>query len=157
MAKTLKLEDATARKLYPGADSVLKAILEETFGKEFFKEKLIDRINSLDDIYKELGRKKPTIDDYKHLPQIKRERALNTQYIDDSAECLNEGVIMDFTNRNQRKYYNYFERTSSGWVLSFVRFNCYGSAVGSGFYFKDEETSRFAAKLLIKEYNKVLE
>lgn len=44
--KTLKLEDNTARKLYQTGTSELKTVLEESFGKNFFSQKITDRINS---------------------------------------------------------------------------------------------------------------
>jgi len=50
MIKTLKIEEETARKLYSTADKELKSILEESFGKDFFNLKIIDRIKDFNDI-----------------------------------------------------------------------------------------------------------
>lgn len=157
MAKTLKLEDNTARRLYKTASQEFKELLEENFGKDFFKESIIARLNSIDDVYKELGRTKPTLEDYKHLPAKKRERALYSQYIDDTTELVNEGWEPDFDNQSQYKHYPWFEKKRSGWVLYFVCYYNYGSSLGAGFYYKDEKTVRelCAKPFVIEMYSKI--
>lgn len=154
--KSLTISDITAKQLYPTASTEFKIILEETFTKEFFNQKLIDIVKTIDDVYKHLGRKKPTILDYKFLHEQKRERALNTQYIDDISELFNEGWIPDFTNHNQYKYYNCFEKKDSGWVFVGCSHLIYGSSLGFGFYFKSREISQYCGKQFLDIYSKIL-
>lgn len=118
---------------------------------------LFESIDNIDDVYKELGRNKPTLKDYSFLPKEKRERALNSQYIDDISELFNEGWIPNFDNRQQYKYYPYFIKESSGWRLDVVSFQSFSSFCGSGFYFKDRESATFCANKFLDIYKKVLD
>jgi len=155
---SLVIDSSKAKLLYKNADTSLKTILEETFGKEFFSEKLIDRINTIEDVYKELNRKQPILSDYKFLPVEKREKAMCNQYAEDISEVFAEGLKFDFTNLNQRKYYNWYEKKQNSWVLDSVLYGCLCSVFVSGFYFKDEETAKHCAnKFLDSVYSKVLE
>lgn len=155
--KTLVLNEDTARTLYPTSSKEFKIILEETFGKKFFSLKLTDTVKTLDDVYTRLNRLKPILSDYYFLPEEKQERALNTQYIDDIAELFNEGWKPDFKDKNQYKYYNWFERKSSGWVFDFYYCRSDYSSVGSGFYFKNSELATYCGNQFLDIYSKVLE
>lgn len=42
--KTLQIDEANARKLYPKATEAFKTMLEDSFGKDFFSQKITDRI-----------------------------------------------------------------------------------------------------------------
>ena len=50
MKKTLELDDNTARKLYPTAAPEFKELLEQNFGKDFFRDKITDRITSYESV-----------------------------------------------------------------------------------------------------------
>lgn len=119
--------------------------------------KLIDIVKTIDDVYACLGRTKPEVSNYDFLPLESRERALNEQYIIDMILLFNEGWIADFTNSSQRKYYVWFERKASGWVVldvSFLAVAC--SGCGSGWYYKDEATAKYCSKQFLSIYNKAL-
>lgn len=119
---------------------------------------IFEIVDNIDDIYKELGRSKPTIKNYTHLPESKRERALNLQYIDDIYELFNDGWIIDWNNSNQYKYYPYFRKNGSGWSLGGVGAVSvsFGSAVGSGFYGKNKEIVNFIVSKFLDIYIKTL-
>lgn len=156
MKKQLLLEDTIARQLYKTADPSFKVLLEESFGKDFFSDKLINRIKSIDDIYTELGQKAPLISNYLFLPYEDREQAVYLQYQLDISKCFNQGWKPDFTNHNEYKYYIWWERKSSGWSLSEVdSYYCY-SALGAGFYFKKREDAEYCAKLFADIYKATL-
>lgn len=55
MKKKLKLSEESALRLYPTAAQEFKEILEETFGKEFFSQKITDRIKNYEDVCDILG------------------------------------------------------------------------------------------------------
>lgn len=157
MGKTLVLDETTVKSIYKTASKSLKEKLEGKFGKKIFLPSLKERVNSIEDVYKELGRYMPTVNDYKFLPKEKRERALNSQYIDDIAELFNDGWKPDFLNNNQYKYYPYFRKNSSGWFLCVVFGYNDGSSLGSGFYFKDKDTANLVVSKFMAIYSKVLD
>lgn len=155
--KTLTLDLITAKKLYPTASSELKIIFEENFGKKSLIDKLIDRITTIEEVYEELGRKMPTLKDYKFLPEKKQVKALNTQYIEDISELFNEEWVPNFLNPKEYKYYPYFERNTSSWLVSYCGYRNYYSFMGSGFYYKDSEIALYCGNQFLDIYSKVLD
>jgi len=146
MKKTLALEDYTARSLYKIADSNFKTILEDTFGIDFFVTKLSDRIKTLGNVYNELNQIPLKISDYLFLLEKDREQSLYIQYQLDIIKCFNQGWKPDFTNIHEHKYYLWWERKRTGWLLGGVGICQYGnSALGAGFYFKNREDAAFCA------------
>src|SRR6185369_16767828 len=144
--KTLKLEDSTARLIYPTAPSELKKILEETYGKDFFSQKIQDRVKTWDDVLEILGKDEDAITPYKK-PKDKRERSINAfAKIQAISEVLNEGWVPDFNNTSQYKYYPYFQKKSSGWVLcSYGDYRGY-SFLGSGCFYRTSDLALYAGK-----------
>ncbi len=62
----------------------------------------------------------------------------------------------DFNNRNLTKYYPYFEKASSGWLLHLVYHYGY-IAYGAGvFYYKERNTANIISKKFIDLYNQYL-
>lgn len=79
-------------------------------------------------------------------PLLKLEKHSNADFkINIISELFNEGVILNWLDRNQPKYYILFERKASGWVVGVVLDDRYVATAGSGFYFKDRETAQFVA------------
>ncbi len=124
---------------------------------QFLTSNLCDIVKNIDDVYRLLGRYKPTESNYSFLPIYKIEKALNTQYITDITELFNKGWKPDFTNSSEYKYIPYFERKGSGWVLILVHISVAFSFDGSGFYYQKKEDAEFCAKLFLDIYSKVLE
>lgn len=155
--KQLIISESTAKQLYKNGSSEIKQILEDTFDKSFFNEKLIETVKTIEQVYDKLDRKIPTLNDYKFLPVEKRERALNNQFIDDISELFNEGWKPNFNDTTQYKYYNWFKKVNGGWVF-FVcwRYCCIVSGLPFGFYFKDSVTAEYCGKTFLDIYSKVL-
>ena len=61
--------------------------------------------------------------------------------------------IPDFSNTNQRKWYNWFEKKSSGWLLYVVVYGFGFAVCGFGFYYETEEKARHGAKYFKQYYN----
>lgn len=142
---TIKLEDSTARQIYKTAAPELKRILEESFPKGFFSTKITDRIDDFSDILKELGKTLDEVIPWKN-PKTKEQKSQNAlAKIQCITEVYNERVQIDFNNDNQRKWYLWWERKSSGWVLDWVSCICSFALVGFGCYFTSEENARDAA------------
>lgn len=157
MSKTLKLDDSTAKRLYKTADAELKVILEESFGKRFFSDKLIDRIKTIEDIYEQAGIERADVIPYNN-PKNKLERQLNAVVdINYITKVLNEDdKFPDFKDKNQYKYYLWFEKRSSGWVVGCYAVVLGRSGLGSGFYFKDSVTALFAGSKFLSIFKDYL-
>lgn len=110
---TLKIDDSTARKLYPAAAPELKSILDESFPKGFFNMSIIDRTPTVEDALTIAGK---TIQGLTRATDSKHETAL--RIIEAVIEVLNEGVKVDHSNDDQTKYEPYF-RHQPGLGLSY--------------------------------------
>lgn len=113
-------------------------------------------VKTIEQVYELLERDMPTIDNYKHVPTYKRERALYSQYIDDISELFNRGWKPNWTNSSEYKYYPYFEFRGSRWVFYDFGSILDCSFLGSGFYYKDQKTSDYCGTQFIDIYSKVL-
>lgn len=144
--KTLQIEESTAKKLYKTAAPEFKTLLEENFGKAFFSQKITDRIKTWGDIEIELELDTNEEIPYKY-PKSKRQRSINAFFkIQKISEVLNEGWVPNFNNSKEYKYYSYFVKTPSGWVVAGDYCSCFCSAtVGFGCFFKSSEIALYAA------------
>jgi hypothetical protein len=157
MKRKIEIEESEARILYKIADSTWKKVLENTFGKEFFSDKLINRIKTINDVYKELGRRMPTISDYSFLPLYQQEYSLNLQYITDISELFNEGWVTDWINYNQYKYYSYFKKVGGVWSFYICICDINFAYRPAGFYFEKKENAEYCGKQFLKIYSKILD
>ena len=53
--KTLQISEQKARELYKSGSGELRSILEESFGKDFFSQKITDRVKTYEDACRELS------------------------------------------------------------------------------------------------------
>lgn len=154
--KTLRLEESTAKKLYKTADADFKVILEESFGKEFFSTKITDRIKTWKDVLMEACLEEEDVIPFSR-PKNKKQRAINAfAKIQLISEVLNEGKEMDFTNRNSYKYYPYFERTASGWVVNYSCGSYCYSILGFGLTYSTNELALYAGNQFLEIYKDYL-
>lgn len=58
----------------------------------------------------------------------------------------NKEWIIDFDNRNQTKYYPWFEKKSSGWLLYTVGVSSYSSDVPAGLFYCKRNTAKIISK-----------
>lgn len=96
---TLKLDDNTARKLYPTAAPEFKSILDESFPAGFFNQSIIDRTPNVEAALAIAGK---TIAGLTRCTDSPRETAV--RIIETVIEVLNEGVKADHSNSAQDKY-----------------------------------------------------
>lgn len=114
---TIKLNDSTARSIYPTADANLKKILVESFGAAFFSQKITDRIKTFEDACKEIGEPPATI---LHCDDTTDEAAYKKLKV--IVNALNEGWKPDWNNTSEYKYYPWFEyKKGIGFVLPRLR------------------------------------
>ena len=151
MSKTLTLTEAAARRLYPGASGEFKTLLEENFSKEVFTGKITDRVKSIEDAFNELG---IVMDTVISDSCSKDETAYRKLKI--GAKALNEGWTPNWDDKNEPKYYPWFEYSKGGFSLAGVG-GCYQrSHVGSRLCFRTRELAEHAAKAFSQEYNDFL-
>ena len=149
MAKTLTLTDKQARDIYPTAAPELKTILESSFSKEFFSQKITDRVKTFEDACNVLGvtpsfTSIDTSDEiaYKKLKIIVR--------------ALNEGWQPNWNNSGEYKHYPWFYMDPKrGFVLYYVYCNLTYSSVGSRLCFRSEELAQYAATQFVDLYKQL--
>lgn len=59
---TLQISKEKAKELYPTASTEFKTMLEETFGKDFFRVSIMDRVKSFEDAYRMRNNYSPSPD-----------------------------------------------------------------------------------------------
>lgn len=72
------------------------------------------------------------------------------------AQVLNEGVKIDYSNTNQKKWQPYFKWNGAGFGFSPSDYDCDHTAASVGVRFASEGISDFAGRKFIKEYNEYL-
>lgn len=151
--KTLQIDETNAKKWYKDATPEFKAMLEDTFKKEFFSDKITDRIKTYEDACHELGESMLnelsgyinglTLDEicYRQLKMI--------------TEALNEGWTPDWSDGDQPKYFPYFYTGSSSGFAS-ESTDCYYSrpvaGCGSRLCFKTRELAEYAGRQFVDLY-----
>lgn len=129
-----------AKKMYPTASPEWKATFEATFGKEFFSQKITDRVKTFADACNVLG---IDPDDVVHSADETDDQAYKKLKV--IARALNEGWEPNYNNDNQPKWYPWFYLDSPGFRLRGVRYGAPVTAVGARLVFKSEELAKYAA------------
>jgi len=144
--KTLQIDGDKAKSLYPSSSPEFKAMLEDSFGKDYFLEKITDRVKSYEDACRIL---KVDIDE--NLVRVSSELDRDSKSIKAYAKliiiarALNEGWVPDWNNSNQYKYYPYFDMRS-GAVFYYVGFFINVTAVGSRLCFSSEKLAKYSGE-----------
>jgi len=151
--KTLQINESNARRLYNNAAPEFKTTLEDTFGKEFFSQSVIDRVKSYEDACREHGEE--PMNEVKLMTSGFTADEINYRKIKTITKALNEGWTPDWTDHNQKKYYPYFEVSSSG-VFAFYGTYYYCSATnagsGSRLCFKSDALAKYAGSQFTQTY-----
>jgi len=151
--ENLKIDKTKAKSLYKEASKEFKVMLEDTFGKDYFSDKITDKIKTWEDVCEILNINSISSLPYKN-PKNKQEKSLNALFkIQKISEVLNEGWVENWCDDNQYKYYPYFNRrVSSGWVMCSYRCNCYDGVLSFGSYYKSSDLALFAGTQFIDIY-----
>lgn len=154
MNRKLEITEEDAKKEYKSASPVIKKILETSFGKDFFKEKISDKIQTFSDILRELN-----IEDavpYKGSRLTELEKSLNAQWrASKIAEVYNRGKIFNWNNSSQYKYFIYSALNGVSRVLCVYFWGFYvGCPAGLAFY--DINDAKDAMKKFPEIYNDFL-
>ena len=151
--KTLQISEQNARKLYKDATPEFKVALEDTFGKAFFSESIMDRVKTYEDACLELGEKPLDESIFKLLSFTDDE--ITYRKIKTITRALNEGWKPDMLNTDQYKWYPWFKVSSGGFVFGDAF--CVLSAALAGFAsrlcFKSDELAPYAGKQFLQLYS----
>lgn len=164
---TLKIADSKARELYGKANPELKQILEDSFPKGFFSQKVTDRIKGWEDVCKEKGLH-PVNDLPFPAPKNDHQEGTNAFFICTLArEVLNDGFRSLFgKNTRYILYPDVIEDSCrpSGFRLSFddLTYAFAFTFVGARLEFVDRPTAKhffdcflpYYEKLMLIDYNK---
>lgn len=154
--ETFSVEKSFILEAHKSACNDWKKRIEQQF-PDAFPKKLTERIKSFDDILKISGKTESQVLPYRN-PQNKNEIAINAYAkIQLVSEVLNDGWVADFNNQNEAKWYPWFEKKSSGWVLGSCGYcDCLYAAAGAGCFYKSEELALFAGKTFLDVYKEYL-
>ncbi len=143
----LKVIKNNALKAYNDTDEKGKKLLVNLFGDKVFSQKITDRVKTFEDSCNVLGIEHVVKVDTIGLPKDEISIIAYAKLII-IARALNEGWTPDWGNRNQYKYFPWFEmnQAGSGFSRSYYD-NWYSDAgVGSRLCYKSEELASYAGK-----------
>lgn len=142
----IEVEDSVINEAYSAANDAQKKLLTKFFTIKTPK-KIIEQIKDLKDVFRLTGKKQTDVLPYKK-PANKAQKSQNAlALIQVITEAYNQGEIPDFSNREQRKHFIWWEKNSSGaWVLYVVYYCYFNACLGFGCYFLSEEAALDAAK-----------
>lgn len=144
--KTLQIDETKAKGLYATATPEFKEMLHDSFGKDFFTQKITDRLKTFSDVCEVLGVDQDEFNeecyDNDYTPDEKAYRQLKL-----IAKALNEGWTPDWKNRNEAKYFTWFEidqKTGTGFADVDYGGWCTDAIVGSRLCFRSRELAEYA-------------
>lgn len=154
--KALQIEATKAKLLYPSASSEFKAMLEDSFGKDFFSGKITDRVKNYNDACIELGLIPETDESLNKLGFTKDEIAYRKLKV--IAKALNEGWVPDWSDDDQYKYYPWlvYSNSSAAFRFYLTTYAVTAADVGSRLCFKTRDIAAYAGTQFIDIYNDYL-
>lgn len=149
--KTLQISEQKARELYRSGSCELKSILEESFGKDFFSQKITDRVKTYEDACHELSTS--PLDENKLMELGLTKHDIAYQKLATIVKALNEGWVPDVCDDWVYRWYPWFATNGSPSSFAFdaSSYN-YASAIagsGSRLCLKNKELSEYCGKQFI--------
>lgn len=150
---TLTLDEKTAKKLYPSAVPEFKAMMEHTFGKQTFSQKITDRVKTFEDAC-EINGINPEHARFTTgtVYSIAHERLVEI------IKALREGWTPDWNNKNQAKWSPWFWMDSPGFRFDDSYYYCAAATSngGSRLVLQSKELSDYVANQFLNEYKNML-
>lgn len=154
---TLKIDDSKAKELYRNpTPEFIKQVLEDSFPKGFFSEKITDRIKTYEDALKEIKITSllPILNYETTNKEVLSIIALAKLTI--IAKALNEGWKPNWNDSNENKYFPVFNMSGFGFSYSdYVNLRTF-SYCGSRLCFKTRELSDYSGKQFESLYKDLL-
>ena len=150
--KTLQISEQKARELYKSGSGELRSILEESFGKDFFYQKITDRVKTYEDACRELSMN--PLDENKLMKLGLTKHDIAYQKLVTIAKSLNEGWVPNVCDNSVYRWYPWFVTNGSPSSFAFGdsccvdAYACAGS--GSRLCFKNKELSEYCGKQFIE-------
>lgn len=149
--KTLQISEQKARSIYNTGNSELKSILEDSFGKDFFFQKITDRIKTYEDACTELGIN--PLNETKLIELGLTKHDIAYQKLATIIKALNEGWVPDVCDDNVCRWYPWFYPNGSPSSFAFDGSN-FGSShayagSGSRLCLKSKELSDYCGSQFI--------
>lgn len=150
--KTLQISEQKARELYKSGSGELRSILEESFGKDFFSQKITDRVKTYEDACRELSMN--PLDENKLMKLGLTKHDIAYQKLVTIAKSLNEGWVPNVCDNSVYRWYPWFVTNGSPSSFAFDD-SGYGYAIacagsGSRLCFKNKELSEYCGKQFIE-------
>ena len=159
MKKSLQIDENKAFDLYQTATPEFKQMLEDSFGKEFFKRKITDRVKSYEDACAILGIDPHTsMPDTSDCPKEDRKAYVAFHKLVVITRALNEGWRPDWSNTNQPKWFNWWwtKVMRASPVRSYFAPSSSDAHFGSRLCFKSEALADYAAETFKELYEDYL-
>jgi len=153
----LKIEKETAKKLYPNVPEWYQKEMVAEFGEEFFKKEGYESIKTFDDACRAIGTTELEFNEKFSILGLDID-TLNYEKIKVVAKAINNCWVPDWSNRDQYKYYPWFEVLSSGFGFSDSYYGCTfaSTGVGSRLCFESSEKAKYAGTQFIDLYKQFL-
>lgn len=149
--KTLQISEQKARELYKSGSSELKSILEESFGKDFFSQKITDRVKTYEDACHELSMNPLDKNKLRGFGFTKHDIAY--QKLTTIVKALNEGWVPDVCDSSVYRWYPWFKTNGSpsSFAFSISSYDSASAGAGGGsrLCLKSKELSEYCGKQFI--------
>lgn len=160
MKKSLQIDENKAFDLYQTATPEFKQMLEDSFGKEFFKRKITDLVKSYEDACAILGIDPHTsMPDTSDCPKEDRKAYVAFHKLVVITRALNEGWRPDWSNTNQPKWFNWWwTNGNAGLACAYSSYapSSTNAHLGSRLCFKSEALADYAAETFKELYEDYL-
>lgn len=157
--KTLQIDETKAKQFYKGATAEFKAVLEDSFGKIFFQDKITDRVKTFEDALLVVGKITENVELLIRYNGIDKDMIAVVAFMKLTiiAKALNEGWQPNWDNSNEYKYYPWFDmRSGVGFSYTYYDYWLSITSVGSRLCFKNKELSEYAGKQFLPLYKDLL-
>ncbi|MBS4042359.1 MAG: hypothetical protein KGZ59_00900 [Chitinophagaceae bacterium] len=115
MSKTIQAETNLVIEEYNNGNKKVKKTLEKIFSVKLFKPDITKRINSFEDVCKEMGKNYKDFICESKDPDEQAANAYKQALL--IVKCYNGDTVLDWTNINQPKYCLRYYLSGSGWSL----------------------------------------
>lgn len=158
---TVKIETANIIQAHKKTDKDGKTLLENLFkGQVDFDTQITDRVKTFEDACEELGLDADTVLPYPNPSNNKQEAARAFAMLDIISEALAEGVVLNWEDDTQKKWYPWFNNYESGSGFRFDESDCswaYTNSIGGArLCLPTKELSDYFGQQFLPVWNKFL-
>lgn len=139
--QTLQLSNEKALQLYPTASPEWKLILEQSFPKGFFNQKITDRVKTFEDACAVNG-----TDPKQNKFTEGEPDSIAFEKLKEIAKALREGKELSYKNSNQAKWYPIHEQSASGFRFRVSYFALTSTVAPARLAVDSEEKSNYFGK-----------